>query len=63
MSMTERSIIGSTDIGQGFIIDQLENDRGDIYYRVCKGGVCRFCEDGYFAYMYAESMGWNRFID
>lgn len=61
--MTERLIVNSTDIGQGFTIEQLENERGDIYYRVCHGSVCRYCEDEYFAHMYAESMGWNRFTD
>jgi hypothetical protein len=61
--VTERLILHSTDIGQGFTIDQLENERGDVYYRVCKGSVCRYCEDEYFAHMYAESMGWNKFID
>ena len=46
--MTERLIIHSTDIGQGFTIDQLENERGELYYRVCKGSFCRYCEDEYF---------------
>ena len=57
--MNERLIINTTDIGQGFTIDQLENERGELYYRVCKGSVCRYCEDEYFTRMYATQMGWN----
>ena len=57
--MTERLIIHSTDIGQGFTIDQLENERGELYYRVCKDGLCRYCEDEYVTHMYAVQMGWN----
>ena len=57
--MTERLIVNSTDIGQGFTIDQLENERGELYYRVCKGNICRYCEDEYFTRMYAVDMGWN----
>jgi hypothetical protein len=55
--VTERLIIHSTDIGQGFTIDQLENERGELYYRVCKGSFCRYCEDEYFTRMYAAEMG------
>jgi hypothetical protein len=54
----ERLIIHSTDIGQGFSIDQIENERGELYYRVCKGSFCRYCEDEYFTRMYAAEMGW-----
>jgi hypothetical protein len=61
--VTERLIINSTDIGQGFSIDQLENERGELYYRVCKGNICRYCEDEYFTRMYAEEMGWKVVTD
>jgi hypothetical protein len=61
--VTERLIIHSTDIGQGFTIDQIENERGELYYRVCKGTICRYCEDEYFTRMYAAEMGWNPLTD
>jgi len=61
--MSERLIVNTTDLGQGFTVEQLENERGDTYYRVCHKGICRYCEDSYMAYMYAEGMGWNKPTD
>jgi hypothetical protein len=61
--VTKPLIIHSTDIGQGFTIDQIENERGELYYRVCKGSICRYCEDEYFTRMYATEMGWNPVTD
>jgi hypothetical protein len=40
-------------------LDQLENERGELYYRACKGSVCRYAEDHYIAVMYLEGMGWD----
>ena len=51
-------VVDSRDIGQGFTIDRLENDWGNTYYRVCRNSMCRYCEDEYVAYMYAENWGW-----
>lgn len=56
-------IVNSVDLGQGFIIEQLENEFGHTFYRMCKGSICRYAEDEYIAYMYAEGAGWNRPTD
>lgn len=61
--MSEVLIVSNLDLGQGFTLEQLENERGHIYYRVCSKGICRYCEDSYMAYMYAEGMGWNPSTD
>ena len=54
------NVVNIVDLGQGFTIEQLENELGHIFYRMCKGSICRYCEDEYIAYMYAESAGWDR---
>lgn len=51
-------LVSSTDLGQGFTIDTLEDERRHTYYRVCKNSICRYCEDEYMARMYAEAWGW-----
>jgi len=56
----ESKVVQINDLGQGFTIEQLENELGHIFYRMCKGGICRYCEDEYMAYMYAESAGWDK---
>ena len=56
-------IVNSTDLGQGFTIEQLENEFGHTFYRMCKGSICRYAEDEYVAYMYAEGAGWDRPTD
>ena len=53
------TVVHSDDMGDGFALEQIENDRGEIYYRACKGGVCRYAEDEYIARMYLEGMGWK----
>ena len=53
------SVVHSTDYGDGFRLEQLENERGEIYYRACKGSICRYAEDDYIARMYLEGMGWD----
>lgn len=57
------TVVSISDLGQGFTIEQIENEHGHVFYRMCKGSICRYCEDEYMAYMYAESAGWNKFID
>jgi hypothetical protein len=52
-------IISTTDLGDGFTIEQLSSENGSIYYRVCHAGMCRYCEDEYMSRMYAEQMGYN----
>jgi hypothetical protein len=52
-------VVNSTNYGNGYSLDQLENERGELYYRACKGSVCRYAEDQYIAVMYLEGMGWD----
>ena len=56
-------VLNIIELGNGHTIEQLENEYGHIYYRTCKAGICRYCEDEYMAYMYAEHMGWIRPTD
>lgn len=56
-------VVSRIDLGQGFTIEQLENEFGHVYYRMCRGSICRYAEDEYIAYMYAEGAGWNRPTD
>ena len=53
------TVVHSTDFGKSFRLEQLENERGEIYYRACVGSVCRYAEDEYIARMYLEGMGWD----
>ena len=53
------SIVHSTQFEGGFSLEQLENERGEIYYRACTGSICRYAEDEYIARMYLEGMGWD----
>ena len=57
------NIVHSTQFEGGFSLEQLENDRGHIYYRACTGSICRYAEDEYIARMYLEGMGWDRPAD
>ena len=57
------NVVSIVDLGQGFTIEQLENEFGHTYYRMCKGSICRYAEDEYIAYMYAEGAGWNKPTD
>lgn len=50
------TIDSTHDLGDGFRIEQLRNERGDIFYRVCVGGMRRYCEDMWMAQMYADQM-------
>jgi len=52
-------VLQSTDYGGGYTIDQLEDERGGVYYRACRSSICRYCEDEYVAHMYLEQMGWD----
>ena len=53
------SVVHTTDYGNGYSLDQLENERSELYYRACKGSICRYAEDHYIAMMYLEGMGWD----
>jgi len=51
------AVVHTTDHGDGYRLEQLMNERGDIYYRACKDSICRYAEDHYIAMMYLEGMG------
>ena len=53
------AVIHSTAYNNGYRLEQLENERGEIYYRACKDSICRYAEDEYIARMYLEGMGWD----
>lgn len=56
--MPAPKILSRHDLSDGRCIEQLENEKGDVYYRVCSegGGTCRYCEDFWQAQMYADQM-------
>lgn len=56
--MEKPRILSRHDLDDERCIEQLQNKRGDIYYRVCTagGGVCRYCEDLWMAHIYADQM-------
>jgi hypothetical protein len=50
------SILTRYEVTNDCYVEQLENERGEMYYRACRNGVCRYCEDLWMAQMYAKSM-------
>jgi hypothetical protein len=58
----ESTVVNTRELGQGFIIEQVQNELGHTFYRMCKGSICRYCEDEYMAYMYAEGAGWDKLL-
>ena len=56
--MSQPQILSRHDFSDGRCIEQLQDDRGQTYYRVCSagGGICRFCEDLWMAHMYADQL-------
>lgn len=54
--MTEDpSVISRWEINGG-TIEQLESHRGDLYYRVCAKGYCRYAEDLWCAELYLAQL-------
>lgn len=51
-------LVRTESLGQGYTIDTLEAPTGNVYYRICIRGTCRYAEDYWMVLMYAESMGW-----
>ena len=51
--------VHATHFEGGYSLEQLENERNEIYYRACKDSICRYAEDEYIARMYLEGMGWD----
>lgn len=54
--MAGPKILSSYDFSDGRCIEALEGERGELYYRVCGGGVCRYCEDLWMAHLYADQL-------
>lgn len=54
--MTQPRILSSERLDDERCIEQIQAPNGDIYYRICGGGVCRYCEDLWMAHMYADQM-------
>lgn len=52
----EPKILSSTSFDDGRCIEQLQDHKGNLYYRVCGGGYCRYCEDLWMAHVYADQM-------
>jgi hypothetical protein len=48
-------ILSSQDRGGG-CIEQLENEQGQIYYRACAHGYCRYAEDLWCAELYLSQL-------
>jgi hypothetical protein len=56
VAMTDdRKVIGCWEINGG-TIEQLENERGDLYYRSCAHGYCRYAEDLWCAELYLSHL-------
>lgn len=51
-------ILSRHDFSDGRCIEQLEDEAGRVYHRVCTagGGTCRYCEDLWQAHIYADQM-------
>lgn len=54
--MSEPIVITRDELPNGVSIEQLQNQKGDTYYRICSpgGAVCRYCEDYWQATIYAN---------
>ena len=53
--MREPEVISRTDRDNGYI-ETLQPVRGEIYYRSCYGGICRYSSDLWQAEMYLDAM-------
>jgi len=53
--MTNAVVLSRTDRDHGYI-ETLQPERGEIYYRSCVGGVCRYSSDLWQAEMYLDQM-------
>ena len=54
--MSQPVILSRHDFSDGRCIENLEDEHGRIYYRVCGGGICRYCEDLWQAHLYADQL-------
>jgi hypothetical protein len=53
--MSESKVIGCWEI-HGGTIEQLERPNGELYYRSCHGGTCRYAEDLWCAQLYLSQL-------
>ena len=55
--MQEPTVISSTEPHPGVTVETLEPiGGGELYYRTCTAGVCRYSSDLWQALMYADEM-------
>jgi hypothetical protein len=55
--MQEPTVISSTEPQPGVTVETLEPaDGGELYYRTCTAGTCRYSSDLWQALMYADQM-------
>ncbi|MEY2643637.1 MAG: Synechococcus phage [Cyanobacteriota bacterium] len=48
-------VIGCWEINGG-TIEQLQRPSGELYYRSCAGGICRYAEDLWCAELYLSQL-------
>jgi hypothetical protein len=53
--MKQPTLISRTDRDGGYI-ETLEPERGELYYRSCVGGICRYSSDLWQAELYLDQM-------
>lgn len=53
--MSEATVIGCWEINGG-TIEQLQRQNGELFYRSCAGGTCRYAEDLWCAEMYLAQL-------
>lgn len=53
--MSEPEVIGRIDRGDGYI-ETLMPRRGEVYYRSCVSGICRYSSDFFQAEIYLNQM-------
>jgi hypothetical protein len=55
--MPEPKVISSIEPCPGVMVETLEPaDGGELYYRTCTAGICRYSSDLWQAMLYAEQM-------
>jgi len=55
MSINHRKAISRTERDGGFI-ETLQTDSGELYYRSCAAGCCRYSSDLWQAELYLDQM-------
>ena len=52
---SEPEVMNRWDIGDG-VIEQLQRANGELYYRACAKGYCRYADDLWLADMYLKHL-------